>query len=98
MCVHVCAYCFGERFSSNICFFQERKESSAREKEVQWQVLPKSLADFLLGVDIRQEKKETRLFRDLMHNLRAGLFFAGCCNSKEDGKASAKIKRKLSFD
>lgn len=68
--MHVCKYCSGERFSSNICSFQERKESSARGKEVQWQVLPKNLADFLLagvggggwgclgGRDIVQEKKK----------------------------------------
>lgn len=73
-CVYVRAYRFGEKFSSNICFSQKGKESSAREKEVQWQVLPKSVADFLLGTDLGQEKKETRLFRDLMHNLCAGLF------------------------
>lgn len=90
MCVHVCACCFGERFSSNICFFQERKESSAREKEVQWQVLPKSLADFLLGVDIRQEKKETRLFRDLMHNLRAGLFLQAVVIARKMGRHQQK--------
>lgn len=86
MCVHVCAYYFGGRFSSNICFFQKRKEPSAREKEVQWQVLHKSLPDFLLGVDLGQEKKETRLFRDLMHNLCAGLFLQAVVIARRMGR------------
>lgn len=90
MCVHVCAYCFGERFSSNVCFFQDRKEYSARGKEVQWQVLHKSHEDFLLGVDMGQEKKETRLFRDLVHNLRAGLFLQAVVIARRMGRHQQK--------